>query len=82
MTAIQKKPDNAIAHLSPADIEELGRSLDAIREHTCLQGRRARVQYKHAVAHAASVGRLTASGRRERRYGDEGERGSRGPADA
>ncbi|MBK5306136.1 MAG: acyl-CoA desaturase [Frankiaceae bacterium] len=32
MTAIQKKPDNAIAHLSPADIEELGRSLDAIRE--------------------------------------------------
>ncbi|MCW2501085.1 MAG: fatty acid desaturase, partial [Frankiales bacterium] len=32
MTAIQKKPDNAIAHLSPADIEELGRALDAIRE--------------------------------------------------
>ncbi|MDT7571313.1 MAG: NADPH-dependent stearoyl-CoA 9-desaturase [Actinomycetota bacterium] len=32
MTAIQKKPDNAIAHLSAADIEELGRSLDAIRE--------------------------------------------------
>ena len=31
MTAIQKKPDNAIAHLSAADIEELGRSLDAIR---------------------------------------------------
>jgi NADPH-dependent stearoyl-CoA 9-desaturase len=31
MTAIQKKPDNAIAHMSPADIEELGRSLDAIR---------------------------------------------------
>ncbi|MCW2569975.1 MAG: fatty acid desaturase [Frankiales bacterium] len=32
MTAIQKKPDNAIAHLSAADVEELGRSLDAIRE--------------------------------------------------
>ncbi|MDX6199739.1 MAG: NADPH-dependent stearoyl-CoA 9-desaturase [Actinomycetota bacterium] len=32
MTAIQKKPDNAIAHLTAADIEELGRSLDAIRE--------------------------------------------------
>jgi fatty acid desaturase len=32
MTAIQKKPDNASAHLSAADIEELGRSLDAIRE--------------------------------------------------
>ncbi len=31
MTAIQKKPDNAIAHLSPSDIEELGRALDAIR---------------------------------------------------
>ena len=31
MTAIQKKPDNAIAHLSAFDIEELGRSLDAIR---------------------------------------------------
>jgi fatty acid desaturase len=32
MTAIQKKPDNAIAHLTAEDIEELGRSLDAIRE--------------------------------------------------
>ncbi len=32
MTAIQKKPDHAVAHLSSADIEELGRSLDAIRE--------------------------------------------------
>lgn len=32
MTAIQNKPDNAIAHLSATDIEDLGRSLDAIRE--------------------------------------------------
>ena len=32
MTAIQKKSDNPIAHLSRADIEELGRSLDEIRE--------------------------------------------------
>ena len=32
MTAIQKKPDNAIAHLSAQDIEDLGKALDAIRE--------------------------------------------------
>ncbi len=32
MTAIQNKPDNAIAHLSATDIEDLGHSLDAIRE--------------------------------------------------
>ncbi|MEO6206194.1 MAG: acyl-CoA desaturase [Mycobacteriales bacterium] len=31
MTAIQKKPDNAIAHLSAEQVEELGRALDAIR---------------------------------------------------
>ena len=32
MTVIQKKTDNPIAHLSPEDIEELGRKLDAIRQ--------------------------------------------------
>ena len=32
MTAIQKKADNPIAHLSRQDIEALGRDLDAIRE--------------------------------------------------
>jgi linoleoyl-CoA desaturase len=32
MTAIQKKPDNQIAHLTDEDIENLGRELDAIRE--------------------------------------------------
>jgi NADPH-dependent stearoyl-CoA 9-desaturase len=32
MTAIQKKTDNQIAHLSAEDIEQLGRELDAIRE--------------------------------------------------
>ncbi|MCW2545331.1 MAG: Fatty acid desaturase, partial [Frankiales bacterium] len=32
MTAIQKKPDNAIAHLSAKDIEDIGVALDAIRE--------------------------------------------------
>ena len=32
MTAIQKKPDNAIAHLTDEDVEELGLALDAIRE--------------------------------------------------
>ena len=32
MTAIQKKADNPIAHLTDADIEELGRELDAIRQ--------------------------------------------------
>ena len=32
MTTIQKQPTNPIAHLSPADIEELGRELDAIRQ--------------------------------------------------
>ena len=32
MTAIQHKADNAIAHLSTEQVEELGRELDAIRE--------------------------------------------------
>ncbi|MDG4819938.1 fatty acid desaturase family protein [Micromonospora carbonacea] len=32
MTAIQKKAHNPIAHLTAADIEELGRELDAIRD--------------------------------------------------
>ena len=31
MTTIQKKTDNPIAHLTPEDIEQLGRELDAIR---------------------------------------------------
>jgi NADPH-dependent stearoyl-CoA 9-desaturase len=31
MTVLQKKPDNPIAHLTPDDIEELGRRLDGIR---------------------------------------------------
>ncbi|MER7167911.1 acyl-CoA desaturase [Micromonospora sp. NPDC000207] len=32
MTAIQNQPQSPIAHLTPADIEQLGRELDAIRE--------------------------------------------------
>jgi len=32
MTTIQKQPTNPIAHLSPEDIEEHGRELDAIRQ--------------------------------------------------
>jgi linoleoyl-CoA desaturase len=32
MTALQKKTDNPIAHLSAEDIEDLGRELDAIRD--------------------------------------------------
>jgi linoleoyl-CoA desaturase len=32
MTAMQKKAHNPIAHLTPDDIEELGRELDALRE--------------------------------------------------
>ncbi len=32
MTVIQKKADNPIAHLTPADIEQLGVELDAIRQ--------------------------------------------------
>ncbi|MFX0592325.1 fatty acid desaturase family protein [Melissospora conviva] len=32
MTVIQKKPDNAIAHLTAEDIETLGKELDAIRD--------------------------------------------------
>ena len=32
MTAIQNKPNNPIAHLSATDIDDLGRSLDVIRE--------------------------------------------------
>jgi linoleoyl-CoA desaturase len=32
MTAVQKKPDNPIAHLSREDIEQIGKELDAIRQ--------------------------------------------------
>ena len=32
MTALQKKSDNPIAHLTPEDIEQLGIELDAIRQ--------------------------------------------------
>jgi NADPH-dependent stearoyl-CoA 9-desaturase len=32
MTAIQKKPQNPIAHLTPEDIEQIGIELDAIRQ--------------------------------------------------
>jgi NADPH-dependent stearoyl-CoA 9-desaturase len=32
MTVLQKKADNPIAHLSPEDVEEIGRRLDAIRQ--------------------------------------------------
>src|SRR6266511_4633990 len=32
MTVIQKKSESPIAHLTPEDIEELSRELDAIRE--------------------------------------------------
>jgi fatty acid desaturase len=32
MTTITKKPENPIAHLSPEQVEELGRELDAIRQ--------------------------------------------------
>lgn len=32
MTAIQKDPENPIAHLSREDIEQIGRELDAIRQ--------------------------------------------------
>jgi NADPH-dependent stearoyl-CoA 9-desaturase len=32
MTVLQKKNDNPIAHLSPEDVEEIGRRLDAIRQ--------------------------------------------------
>ncbi|SDG24612.1 fatty acid desaturase family protein [Klenkia brasiliensis] len=32
MTALQKKSDNPVAHLSAADVEEIGRRLDAIRQ--------------------------------------------------
>ncbi|MGY2079642.1 fatty acid desaturase family protein [Modestobacter sp. SYSU DS0657] len=32
MTVLQKKPDNPVAHLTPEDIEAIGRELDAIRQ--------------------------------------------------
>src|SRR5690348_17431345 len=32
MTALQKKPDNPIAHLSAEDIEIIGKELDTIRQ--------------------------------------------------
>ncbi len=32
MTVIQKRPDNPVAHLTPEDVEALGRELDAIRD--------------------------------------------------
>ena len=32
MTVIQKRADNPVAHLTDADIEAIGRELDALRE--------------------------------------------------
>ncbi len=32
MTALQKKPGNQVSHLSPADVEAIGRELDALRQ--------------------------------------------------
>lgn len=32
MTALQNKPGNQVAHLTPADVEQIGRELDAIRQ--------------------------------------------------
>ena len=32
MTVITKKPTSPVAHLSPEDIEAIGRELDAIRQ--------------------------------------------------
>ena len=41
MTAIQKKPANPIAHLTPEDIEQIGIELDAIRQDVIDEPRRA-----------------------------------------
>ena len=38
MTALQKKPENPIAHLSAEDIEIIGKELDTIRQEV-LDGR-------------------------------------------
>ena len=40
MTAIQRKPDNQVAHLSAHDVEQLGRSLDRIRESSGISSTR------------------------------------------
>ena len=32
MTVLQKKPASQVAHLSPEDIEAIGKELDAIRQ--------------------------------------------------
>jgi len=32
MTALQRRPDNPVAHLSPADIDRIGEELDALRQ--------------------------------------------------
>jgi linoleoyl-CoA desaturase len=32
MTALQKRPDSQVAHLTPDDIDQIGRELDALRE--------------------------------------------------
>ena len=32
MTVLQKKPENPIAHLTPEDIELIGKELDTIRQ--------------------------------------------------
>jgi NADPH-dependent stearoyl-CoA 9-desaturase len=32
MTALQKRPDSQVAHLTPDDIDEIGRELDALRD--------------------------------------------------
>ena len=36
MTALQKKSENPVAHLTPEDIELLGKELDSIRQELSL----------------------------------------------
>ncbi|TDC41259.1 acyl-CoA desaturase [Micromonospora sp. KC213] len=49
MTVIQKKPDNPIAHLSAADIEIIGKELDAIRNRVLAERGEADARYIRTV---------------------------------
>ncbi|TDB81468.1 acyl-CoA desaturase [Micromonospora sp. KC721] len=49
MTVIQKKPDNPIAHLSAADIEIIGKELDAIRDRVLAERGEADARYIRTV---------------------------------
>jgi len=62
MTAMQKNPDNQIAHLSAEDIVEIGRRLDAIREEFLASRGESDAKYIRKVIDAQRKIELTSRG--------------------